>query len=780
LQDHLRVTTGYFTITGGNKFFPTAMFGLGINTQTPTQMLDVNGGNINLKTPTFSYMINNQQFLWHKGGSTNVFLGVGAANNHAFLSSVGNIFIGNNSGFSNTGMSITSGSNIAIGTNAAYSFNSQNAVIIGSEAGYNLLSAPNVILIGKSAGRNTTAFGAANTFIGVETMLACTPGVGNSTTLGFRTGYNNTTGDEITFIGNLAGSNNTSGMRGTFVGIAAGRNNTTHTSNTAIGAEAGNTFNGDTNLVAGESSAFKGIGHSNVSLGQNSFYNATSGDFNTVIGGRAFYYAASGTKNTIIGYGADGTAAGSNLSNAAAIGYNARVTNNNHMILGNNNVNVGIGLSADPSGPQNKLEIFKGTLSNPLSGLRLRDLAGASPLPSNNQVLSINPANGDVILTNLSSGTSGLGNVCGASAQNPLTSSWEIPLANNNYIFSGQGTTNNNVGIGTNCTPAAKLEILQSSGNTGSTGLLVTNTDVSGGYSSNINAIGIKAVTSNNSNCFPIAGWFEAGNYNAVCRTMAIFIPQSKGIVSIGYSSPSIGMSSGTGILNVNGSADFSGTIYPSDISLKNTVTNISNSLQQIKRLRPITFKWNNVLDSGMAGTHAGFIAQEVDTVIPQLVKTNPNTGIKSLAYTEIIPYLVKGMQQQQRQIEKQDSIITALTNSITSCCSSSSARSTGYTGSNPRQYNIDLGNANTIVLSQNVPNPFAEQTTINYNVPTDFKTAQIIFNTTDGRILKVHSITTKGAGQLNVFANDLSSGMYSYYLIVDGNIIDTKKMVKN
>jgi hypothetical protein len=47
------------------------------------------------------------------------------------------------------------------------------------------------------------------------------------------------------------------------------------------------------------------------------------------------------------------------------------------------------------------------------------------------------------------------------------------------------------------------------------------------------------------------------------------------------------------------------------------------------------------------------------------------------------------------------------------------------------------------------------------------------------GQIIKVVDIKTKGKGQLNVFANDLSSGMYSYTLYVDGKAIDTKKMVK-
>ena len=81
---------------------------------------------------------------------------------------------------------------------------------------------------------------------------------------------------------------------------------------------------------------------------------------------------------------------------------------------------------------------------------------------------------------------------------------------------------------------------------------------------------------------------------------------------------------------------------------------------------------------------------------------------------------------------------------------------------------------------TRNVPNPFAEQTTITYNVPAKYGYAQMIFSTIDGRILKTVDITKKGRGTLTVFSNDLSSGMYTYALIVDGKTFDTKKMVKS
>ena len=45
--------------------------------------------------------------------------------------------------------------------------------------------------------------------------------------------------------------------------------------------------------------------------------------------------------------------------------------------------------------------------------------------------------------------------------------------------------------------------------------------------------------------------------------------------------------------------------------------------------------------------------------------------------------------------------------------------------------------------------------------------------------ILKIVDINEKGSGQLNVYAADLSSGNYTYSLIADGKLVETKKMIK-
>jgi hypothetical protein len=104
----------------------------------------------------------------------------------------------------------------------------------------------------------------------------------------------------------------------------------------------------------------------------------------------------------------------------------------------------------------------------------------------------------------------------------------------------------------------------------------------------------------------------------------------------------------------------------------------------------------------------------------------------------------------------------------------------TSGSATQPNSQAVSLSDKNVIVLNQNVPNPFAESTVITYNVPMDFNKAQINFTTNDGTIIKTVDVISKGEGRLNVFANDLTNGSYIYSLVVDGKVIDTKRMVKD
>jgi len=233
---------------------------------------------------------------------------------------------------------------------------------------------------------------------------------------------------------------------------------------------------------------------------------------------------------------------------------------------------------------------------------------------------------------------------------------------------------------------------------------------------------------------------------------------------------------------------------FTSDQKLKQNIDTISNALNTIMQLKPKTFTYQQSAFPSMnlpSGKQYGLIAQDVQTVLPELVNNNIHPAVRdslgnvvtpavsylSLEYQQLTGIMIKAMQQQQAHINHQDSVINQLTSAINSCCSNNGGN--GARTANINVQSTELSDAAIVVLNQNQPNPFAEQTTITYNIPQSAGAAQILFYDVNGKQIQNVAITTKGKGQLNVYANDLTNGVYSYTLIVDGKIIDTKKMIK-
>ncbi len=233
-----------------------------------------------------------------------------------------------------------------------------------------------------------------------------------------------------------------------------------------------------------------------------------------------------------------------------------------------------------------------------------------------------------------------------------------------------------------------------------------------------------------------------------------------------------------------------------SDIALKDNIEPIENALDVIEVLNPVSYTFKtaqfpfiNLSDR----IQHGLIAQEVQTILPELVKmfvippkqdglgnldtTSLEHPFLALNYTGLIPYLIQGIKEQQNIIDSliiTDSItnerLDAIERIMQTCCQNGSARQ-----ANPA---IAVQLSNSIILNQNDPNPFAEETNITYNVPGSVADAKIIFFDNSGHILQTVKINERGSGQLIVYASNLTSGIYSYSLIADGKVIDTKKMV--
>ena len=82
-----------------------------------------------------------------------------------------------------------------------------------------------------------------------------------------------------------------------------------------------------------------------------------------------------------------------------------------------------------------------------------------------------------------------------------------------------------------------------------------------------------------------------------------------------------------------------------SDVNKKTDIETIQNAIETVGELRGVTFKWK---DNGHKSM--GLIAQEVETVVPEVVVTN-ELGDKSVTYGSLIGLLVEAVKDLNNQV---------------------------------------------------------------------------------------------------------------------------------
>jgi hypothetical protein len=106
----------------------------------------------------------------------------------------------------------------------------------------------------------------------------------------------------------------------------------------------------------------------------------------------------------------------------------------------------------------------------------------------------------------------------------------------------------------------------------------------------------------------------------------------------------------GNGNVLVNGSV-----VHSSDLRLKENIETIPYGLDQVLQLQPKAYNWK--AKPNQDNKSLGLIAQEVQTVIQEIVhEADDEDKTLSVSYTELIPVLIKAIQEQQEIINNQDS----------------------------------------------------------------------------------------------------------------------------
>ena len=237
-----------------------------------------------------------------------------------------------------------------------------------------------------------------------------------------------------------------------------------------------------------------------------------------------------------------------------------------------------------------------------------------------------------------------------------------ISSASSNSTTSLYLSSVGNVGIGTT-TPEYKLDI---NGNTRIKSFLSINSDISDGGHVNINmetstyshalrwndrtGHGLGSLSEYNGNgLFVLSGdspvWIAADEGSYISGKLVVgknSLPSTYFFqVFASSTSPTV-----EGHVSLtNGS-----WLSTSDVRLKKNIIELTGGLEKVLSMRPVSFDFLG--EENNSGTsQIGFIAQEIENILPQIVDTDPATSFKSISYANITPVLVKAIQEQQEQI---------------------------------------------------------------------------------------------------------------------------------
>jgi hypothetical protein len=88
-----------------------------------------------------------------------------------------------------------------------------------------------------------------------------------------------------------------------------------------------------------------------------------------------------------------------------------------------------------------------------------------------------------------------------------------------------------------------------------------------------------------------------------------------------------------------------------SDKRLKDNIRPITNALDKISKIGGYYFDWNNKQEVH-TGQDVGVIAQEIESILPELVIERDN-GYKAVKYEKLVALLIEGIKEQQEQINE-------------------------------------------------------------------------------------------------------------------------------
>jgi len=215
-----------------------------------------------------------------------------------------------------------------------------------------------------------------------------------------------------------------------------------------------------------------------------------------------------------------------------------------------------------------------------------------------------------------------------------------------------------------------------------------------------------------------------------------------------------------------------------SDRRIKDNIQENVPGLLFINKLRPVTYNINIHRENKICGiidsiewkgkydlekiSQTGFIAQEVEKAAQEsgynfsgVQKPANPAELYSIRYSDFVMPLVKAVQELQSEIESLKSEINYLKSDLR------------------KSENNQLQSG---LLLQNAPNPFNLETQVDFRLPAKFNSALLIITDESGKQIRIYNL--QQSTPVIIKKGELSAGIYSYSLIIDGITVDARQMM--
>jgi hypothetical protein len=278
-----------------------------------------------------------------------------------------------------------------------------------------------------------------------------------------------------------------------------------------------------------------------------------------------------------------------------------------------------------------------------------------------------------------------------------------------------------------------------------------------------------------------------AGNLGVNYGVIGVLLGTKNGAGVFGTLTSTTGLSSISGqyagyfegAVHVTGNLTAPTLLVPSDNRLQENITSLASEAktpgEMLDNLMSVSVIKYNYIDQQIEESdtsqvvnqrnsqekqmHYGLSAQELRELYPDLVCEGQD-GYLGVNYIELVPVLIRSIQELKQELD----IVKGGDDNATM---SRSASATAVSEAKA------VGN----ILYQNTPNPFKEQTTIQFQLADKARNAAICIFDMTGKMLKKLPVSS-GETSVSINSWELGEGLFLYTLMVNGREIDTKRML--